>query len=97
MVKAQHETPEYRSARQTFAAEVKAGRGWCCQPVCIMTSRWIPPGALWDVAHDDTGTVILGPAHRRCNRRDGAIRGNQMRARRYFPPRRGAGTCDPFL
>jgi hypothetical protein len=86
VVKPQHETPEYRAARQRFAIEVKAGRGWCSQPVCVMSTRYIPPGALWDVAHDESGTIILGPSHRLCNRRDGAVRGNRMRARRYFPP-----------
>lgn len=86
MAKAQHETPEYRAARRRFAIEVAAGRGWCAQPVCVMASRYIPPGTPWDTAHNDEGTVVLGAAHRRrCNRRDGAKRGNRMRARRYPP------------
>jgi hypothetical protein len=65
---AQHRTPEHRAARKRYTALVKAGQGWCAQPVCVMGSRWIPPGALWDVGHDDSGTVILGPTHRACNR-----------------------------
>ena len=88
MVKPQHRTTEYRAARVRLDVEVKAGRGWCVQPECIMTTRYIPPHTPWDVAHDDSGLVILGAAHRRCNRRDGAVRGNKMRARKSVTVRR---------
>ena len=78
--------PRYRYRHQQTRARlqplVDAGEAYCTQPVCVMRSRWIPPGSLWDLAHDDSGTVTLGPAHRRCNRRDGAVRGNKMRARK---------------
>ena len=83
MVKPQHRTPEYRAARKHLGVDVAAGRGWCVQPVCVMRTRYIPPGAPWNVAHDDAGLVILGPAHERCNKRDGAIRGNKMRNRTH--------------
>lgn len=83
MVKPQHRTSAYRRARIYWAGEVAASRGWCAQPDCVMTSRYIPPGAPWDLAHDDTGTRILGPAHRRCNRRDGALRRYKRTPRRW--------------
>lgn len=78
--------PRYRHAHQQQRARltplVEAGEAYCAQPVCVMSTRWIPPDAAWDVAHDDSGTVTLGPAHRKCNRRDGAVRGNRMRGDR---------------
>ena len=77
--------PRYGYAHQKVRVQlgkiIAAGDGWCAQPECVMPTRWIPPGAPWDVAHDDTGTITIGPAHRRCNTRDGAIRGNRMRRR----------------
>ncbi|MFJ9315781.1 hypothetical protein ACIRN4_16445 [Pimelobacter simplex] len=39
-----------------------------------MDSRDIAPDQQVDIAHDDSGAVILGPAHRRCNRVDGGKR-----------------------
>jgi len=75
----QHETPEYRAARKQLTPEVAAGRAYCVEPVCLMGSRWIEPGTTWDVCHDTTGAVITGPGHARCNRSEGATRGNRMR------------------
>jgi hypothetical protein len=63
---AQHHTPEYRAARKRLALQIKAGNGWCAQPICVMDARYIPPTTPsldWHVAHDDSGTVILGAAH----------------------------------
>lgn len=77
--------PRYRyrhqQERKRLKPTVDAGDAYCAQPVCLMTTRWIAPGTPWDVAHDDTGTMTLGPAHERCNRSDGAKRGNRMRRR----------------
>ena len=80
MAKPQYQTPEYRAAYQDIRKAQAAGQ-WliCVQPVCLHPTRDIAPNQAIDVAHDDSGTVILGPAHRRCNRSDGATRGNQMR------------------
>ena len=74
MAKPQYATKEYRYQRKRWAPIVAAGQALCAQPVCLMTSRHIPAGAPFDLAHDDSGYVILGPAHQRCNRSDGGKR-----------------------
>lgn len=68
-------TPEYRAAYKAARRAQAAGQ-WlrCHQPVCLMGTRDIAPDQKVDIAHDDSGTVILGPAHRYCNRADGGRR-----------------------
>ena len=74
--------PDPRYATSEYRAAYKAGREaqargqWleCQQPVCLMPTRDIAPDQPIDIAHDDSGTVVLGPAHRRCNRADGGRR-----------------------
>ena len=82
MAKPQYQTPEYRAAYQDIRKAQAAGQ-WliCVQPVCKYSSRDIAPHQAAHVAHNDDGTVILGPAHAHCNTSDGATRGNQMRGR----------------
>jgi hypothetical protein len=46
---------------------VDAGQGWCAEPICLMPSRWIPPGSPWHLAHGDSQGTYRGPAHARCN------------------------------
>lgn len=53
----------------------------CRQPECVMPDRTIAPNEPAHMGHDDTGTVLIGPVHARCNTRDGAIRGNKMRGK----------------
>lgn len=76
--------PRYRHAhqqqRERMRPDVEAGRAFCVEPICLMPDRWIQPGTAWDVSHDPTGTVTLGPSHARCNRSEGASRGNRTRA-----------------
>jgi hypothetical protein len=78
--------PRYRhrhqQERKRWAPVVAAGEAYCAQPVCVMATRWIPPGTAWALGHDDTGQVWIGPVHQRCNARDGAARGNRMRSRK---------------
>lgn len=71
----QHRTPEYRAERKRITKAQREGR-WleCVQPICVMTSRAIAPDQPAHVAHDDSGTVILGPAHALCNTKDGGVR-----------------------
>ena len=76
-------TREYRDARAKAHRDVEAGLAYCAQPVCVMTTRWIPPGTPNDVAHDDSGTVILGPADARCNRSDGGKRRHAPKLTRW--------------
>lgn len=84
----QHRTPEYRAAYKKLKAQQARG-AWltCVEPVCVMPTRAIAPTDRASVSHDTTGTVILGPGHHRCNMREAAVRGNQMRAK---TPRRRA-------
>ncbi len=75
MAKAKYNSPEYRAAyRGIKAAQARGEWLTCVQPVCLMTTRDIPPNCRAHVAHDDSGTVILGPAHARCNTSDGGKR-----------------------
>jgi hypothetical protein len=43
--------------------------------------RTVTAAEPWDLDHTDDGTGYLGPAHRSCNRRKGARKGNRDRAR----------------
>lgn len=92
MTQAKYNTAEHKAQRETWTPVVEAGDAWCAEPLCLEErdgrGRWIQPGSPWDVAHDTTGTVYLGPAHARCNRSEGATRGNRMRghAPRPQPP-----------
>lgn len=79
-----YRTRDYRAARK--AADAAQGRGeWltCRQPVCLMPSRDIGPDEPIDIAHDDSGTEVLGPAHARCNRSDGGKRRHQSPTHRW--------------
>lgn len=79
--------PEYGAAHKAERASlvpiVGAGQATCTEPVCLMPTRHIPPGTPWDLAHDRDTTARLGipvyhgPAHRRCNRAEGARWRNQ--------------------
>ena len=77
-------TGPYLAIRKAWAPVVARGDGTCHETICLMATRAITPGSSWDLAHDPTGTQILGPAHRRCNRSEGATRGNQARASRFL-------------
>lgn len=57
----------HQNTRKHWAPIVDAGSGWCTEPVCLMPTRWIPPGAPWHLAHADGQDGYRGPAHRRCN------------------------------
>lgn len=82
MAKAKYLTPEYRAERKAVDQAQAAGRWlWCNEVICLHPSRRIAPWQPADVAHDTSGTIVLGPAHRRCNRAEGAARGNRMRRR----------------
>ena len=84
MTKAKYRTREYRTAYATIRKAQLRGE-WlvCVQPVCLMRTRNIAPTDLADVAHDDSGTAILGPAHARCNRADGGKRRHQAPTHRW--------------
>lgn len=82
----------HRVERAKVKPIVDAGQAWCTEPICLLKSRWIPPGTAWDLAHDRAAGPgqYLGPAHRKCNRSEGATYGNRRRSKttRTTPRRR---------
>lgn len=74
----------YKALRKGWAGVVARGEATCHETICLMPTRAITPGSAWDLCHDTTGTRILGPGHRRCNRSEGATRGNTERANRFL-------------
>lgn len=85
MADARYTTPEYRAARKDADQAQAAGR-WleCHQPECLRDTRAIAPFEPVDIAHDDSGTIVLGPAHQRCNRVDGGKRRHTTPVRRWI-------------
>ena len=81
MALAKYRTREYRDAKARADKAQRRGEWLLChQPECLEPTRDIAPHDLVDIAHDDSGTVVLGPAHRRCNRSDGGRRRGQVGA-----------------
>ena len=80
-----YDTRAHRKLRAQYRKLVDSGQGWCAEVICLEEregrTRWIPPGSPIDAAHAIDGVTYLGPAHARCNRADGARRGNRMRTR----------------
>jgi hypothetical protein len=65
---------KFRAARRKIAPTVEAGR-----VACWRCGRIIPPGSLWDLGHNDVDrSKLMGPEHRRCNRRAAAQKRAQM-------------------
>lgn len=61
---------------------VKRKGATCCAVRCLMPTRDIPPGTeswQWDLGHTPDRTHWTGPEHPRCNRSEGATRGNRQR------------------
>lgn len=75
--------PRYRYAhqqeRKRWAPTVEQGRAYCAEPICLMPTRWIPPGTPWHLCHDPTGTVWIGVGHERCNATEAAKRMHRTR------------------
>lgn len=69
---------EHQRLRAKWAPLVAAG-----QVNCWRCGQHIPPGAPWDLGHDDDDrTIWHGPEHRACNRGANARRVNRARGRR---------------
>lgn len=85
----------HAKARRRYAPLVAAGNAWCTEPRCLMTSRWIPPGSSWDLAHNRTTGEYRGPAHTRCNRSEGATHGNRHRKHPHRTQRAATTTTAP--
>ena len=65
---------KHKAARVAAKQQVDGGEAHCCR-----CGRWIHPLSPWDLDHTDDRTGYRGPAHRGCNRRAGAIKGNKQR------------------
>lgn len=64
----------------------RAGAGLCAERVCVKRSRVITPDMDLHLAHDPTGTIVIGLAHAACNVHEAATRARRMQQR----PRRTA-------
>jgi hypothetical protein len=65
---------EHRRVRREVARLVDAGLARCCR-----CHELIVPGTPWDLDHSDDRSGYRGPAHARCNRSAGAVKGNRLR------------------
>lgn len=76
--------PQYRYAhqqeRKRWKPVVDSGQARCAEPICLMPSRWIPPGSRWHLSHDAATGKWIGPSHERCNCAENARRNNPKRA-----------------
>ena len=81
--RSKYSTARHQDLRKKYKKIVDAGAGYCCERMCLSEidggSRWIEPGTPWDVCHDVDGVGYIGPGHSRCNRSEGASRGNKKR------------------
>lgn len=68
-------TPHQRERARLTRQMAEQGYLICMERVCLENTRLIPPVMAWDLAHGQTRTEYLGPAHTRCNRTEGARRG----------------------
>jgi hypothetical protein len=72
---------EHQRLRAYWDQYVQAGDAHCHAAICLQPTRWIQPGTDWDLGHTPDRTSYTGPEHAKCNRTEGARRGNQMRQR----------------
>lgn len=73
----------HRQLREWWSTKIKAGEVVLCHArICLEEQRRITPPMPWDLGHTEGRTAWTGPEHRRCNRSEGATRGNKI------PPRR---------
>ena len=84
MADPRYNTAEHKRLRARYRKAIEAGQGWCAETICLMLSRWIPPGSDWHLAHHDDGVNYKGPAHARCNTADGGRRRHQARVTRWI-------------
>jgi hypothetical protein len=78
---------QHPKLRAQWQPIVDAGRAYCHATICVMLTRWIQPGTPWNLGHTPDRDRWTGPEHERCNKSDGARRGNRMRRQaRHEPP-----------
>lgn len=71
---------DFAALRRQYARVVASGDALCSEPNCVRPSRLIDPAEPWDLSHDPSGEVVIGPSHRACNRHEAAVRGNRARS-----------------
>lgn len=71
----------HQRARRRWAPIVATGQAECHAIRCLMPARTIRPGQPWDLGHNVARTDWTGPEHMRCNRSEGATRGNRARGK----------------
>lgn len=81
---------KHQAERERHRPAVEAGQAECAELACLATTRWIAPGTPWDLAHDRANGGYLGPAHRKCNRAEGARYRNRGGRRNAPAPQRDA-------
>ena len=73
----------HRKLKEQWRPHVDVGQTWCVAGICLEQldgrTRWIRPGTPWNLGHTADRTAWTGPEHERCNKADGARRGNRMR------------------
>jgi hypothetical protein len=70
---------EHKRKRAEWAPVVATGQARCHAKRCLHPSRAIDPDEAWDLGHNESRTRWTGPEHARCNRSEGATRGNKQR------------------
>lgn len=80
----------HQSERRKWKPIVDTGQAQCHAALCLMPTRWIDPDQGWDLGHSADRTMWTGPEHIRCNRAEGARRGNKARRPTVSPTRRWA-------
>jgi hypothetical protein len=70
----------HQRERKRWAPAVERGDVDCHAVVCLEDDRHIEPGTAWDLGHTPDRTSWTGPEHARCNRSEGATRGNAQRS-----------------
>jgi hypothetical protein len=71
--------PAHEAQRRAWSPKVARGEADCHARICLEPSRRITPGTEWDMGHTPDRTAWTGPEHARCNRSEGAVRGNAQR------------------
>lgn len=69
----------HEAQRRAWAPAVARGEAICHAIVCLEASRAIARDGEWDMGHTPDRSQWTGPEHARCNRSEGATRGNATR------------------
>jgi hypothetical protein len=82
----------HQKLRARWKPVVDAGQANCHATVCLMPARLIIPGTLWNLGHTPDRTGWTGPEHEKCNKAEGARRGNRMRGQRRAAAKAAGGS-----